>query len=124
MGEDIWYCGTEVKSAGATAESTKNTKHMFQSIESKEPVRVLRSAHLPKDNIYKPARGFRYDGLYEVLPDVKTIDVRKQHYLFHLRRLPGQVGLRYQGIGVRPTQREIEVYDEEMKKYGHKGGVP
>jgi hypothetical protein len=116
-GEEIWYCGTEAKSGDS--EPTASTKLMLESLISKLPVRVLRSSGLPAGNKYKPVRGFRYDGLYEVLSK-KVIDRLKHHHLFRLKRLPGQIGLRYEGEAERPTDRELEEYEKEMKKYGRR----
>jgi hypothetical protein len=93
---------------------------MFDSEKSKLPVRVLRSMHLPKSNPYRPQRGFRYDGLY-VVKSHQLIDRAKNHYVFHLTRIPGQDPVRYRGIEQRPTQKEIDTFDHEMKMFGKKG---
>jgi len=72
-------------------------------------------------NVYKPERGYRYEGLYDVL-DCKVLDQRKQVHLFHLRRQGGQPPMRYQGLEKRPTKEEIVAYDELRKKLGLDGG--
>lgn len=117
-GLEIWYCGTEAR-IGDT-EPTASTKLMLESVSSSHPVRVMRSSSLPAGNKYKPVKGFRYDGLYEVL-ESKLIDKLKHHYLFHLRRIPGQINLRCEGEAARPTPRELQEYESEMKKYGRRG---
>ena len=76
--------------------------------------------HLPKSNPYRPERGFRYDGLYTVKSH-KLIDATKHHYVFHFVRIPGQDPIRYKGVEKRPTSKEIETYDREMKMFGKKG---
>jgi hypothetical protein len=116
-GEEIWYCGTETK-IGDT-EPTTSTKFMLESVRSGHPVRVLRSSGLSMSNKYRPVKGFRYDGLYEVLSS-KIIDRLKHHYLFHLKRLPGQIDLRWEGEAARPTKRELQEYEAEMRKYGRR----
>lgn len=117
-GEEIWYCGTEAK-IGDT-EPTASTKLMLESLLSNQPVRVMRSSKLPAGNKYRPVKGFRYDGLYELL-DSQVIDNLKHHHLFHLKRIPGQINLRCEGEAARPTERELLEYESEMKKYGRRG---
>ncbi|QDS70963.1 hypothetical protein FKW77_007249 [Venturia effusa] len=118
QGEEIWYCGTEAKIGDN--EPTASTKLMLESVASNKPVRVMRSSSLPVTNKYRPVKGFRYDGLYEVL-DSQLIDKLKHHHLFHLRRIPGQINLRCEGEAARPTARELEELESEMKKYGRRG---
>jgi hypothetical protein len=120
-GEEIWYSGT--KNVLNASEPTKNTQLLLQSIASKLPVRVMRSANLPDTNKFKPAKGFRYDGVYEVLGS-QSIDLSTQHRLFHLRRLPDQTPIRNAGVETRPTKQEMDGYDLDMRKYGWKGGMP
>lgn len=103
------------------SEPTTGTKLLLKSEETKQPVRVLRSMHLPKTNLYKPIRGFRYDGLYEVRSH-RLHDPRRHHYVFHLVRRADQDPVRYKGIEIRPTQKEIDTYDHEMKMFGKKKG--
>lgn len=117
-GHEIWYCGTEAK-IGDT-EPTVSTKFMMESLSSDHPVRVMRSSKLPAGNKYRPTKGFRYDGLYKVIGS-QVIDKLKHHYLFHLRRIPGQIELRCEGEAARPTPRELQEYESEMKKYGRRG---
>lgn len=119
-GEEIWYCGTEAK-MGDT-EPTTSTKLMLESVATGQPVRVMRSSHLPAGNKYKPMKGIRYDGLYKVLSSEVISDVR-HHYLFHLKRIPGQINLRCEGEAARPTPRELQEYESEMKKYGRRGSL-
>ncbi|KAE9987159.1 hypothetical protein EG328_003628 [Venturia inaequalis] len=98
-GHEIWYCGTEAK-IGDT-EPTASTKLMLESLSSNLSVRVMRSSKLPAGNKYRPVKGFRYDGLYEVLSS--------------------QIELRCEGEAARPTPKELQEYENEMKKYGRRG---
>jgi len=119
-GDNIWYCGTD---ATTNYEVTENTKLLVANVgQQNKPVRVLRSQNLPATNVYKPERGYRYDGLYDVL-DFNVLDERKQIHLFHLRRQGGQAPIRYQGLEKRPTKEEIVAYDELRKKLGLDGGI-
>lgn len=106
--DDIWYSGTKQKVG--EKEPTCSTQLILESTKSGLPIRVLRSMYLPAANEYRPARGFRYDGLYKVVGK-KVQDLRTKHYLFHLRRLPGQMPVRYNGAAKRPSRREVEEYD-------------
>ncbi|KAJ9668388.1 hypothetical protein H2201_001436 [Coniosporium apollinis] len=109
-GDEVWYAGTD----GADGKATANTSYMLASVGprgTKEPVRVLRSHNLPQSNRFRPKRGFRYDGLYDVV-DSQCTDAEKQIHRFHLVRRQGQAPIRYQGIEARPTPEEIEAYDK------------
>lgn len=109
-GDEVWYAGTD----GADGKATANTSYMLASVGpqgTKEPVRVLRSHNLPQSNRFRPQRGFRYDGLYDVVNSQCT-DAEKQIYRFHLVRRQGQAPIRYQGVEARPTPEEIEAYDK------------
>jgi len=120
-GDEIWYSGTT--SSANSQDPTEGTQSLLDSIGSKNPVRVMRSAKLPKSNQFRPKKGFRFDGLYTVLSH-SVINESTKHYLFHLRRNPGQASIRYTGVAARPTEQEMSQFDEEMKKYGRRGGVP
>jgi hypothetical protein len=118
-GDQIWYSGT----ISSNDEVTTGTQNLINSTVTKFPVRVMRSAHLPDSNQYKPKKGFRFDGLYEVL-SYRIIDASTKHYKFHLKRLQGQAPIRYAGVEARPTTHEMAMYDLDMRRYGWKGGVP
>lgn len=111
-GETIYYSGTP----GSNGEATENTKYLLISLDTGHPVRVLRSSQLPKGNPYRPQRGLRYDGLYTVV-DVKLLDEDKAMHRFRLERCKGQMGIRYQGKGARPTEYEVKEY-ERLKEEG------
>ncbi|KAF2100341.1 hypothetical protein NA57DRAFT_73951 [Rhizodiscina lignyota] len=119
-GDEIWYSGTD----GADFQMTENTKRMIESATgvdengtiTKHPVRVIRSHNLSSvKSFYRPERGLRYDGLYDVL-SYQVLDAEKQTHRFHLRRCAGQDPIRYQGPERRPTTEEIQQY-EKIRKY-------
>jgi hypothetical protein len=114
--DEVWYSGTAQTKKGET-KKTANTQLLIDSKTSGLPVRVLRSMNLPKTNPHKPERGIRYDGLYTV-KEYELVDSATHHYLFHLVRQPGQDPIRYKGIEKRPTAKEIETFDREMRNYG------
>lgn len=101
QGDEIWYCGT----GGRNGEKTAATALMFENITSKQPVRVVRSSK-GKGSQYRPAQGYRYDGLYDVLGST-LLNADKAHYRFHLKRQSGQDLIRWTGPGARPTPEEI-----------------
>ena len=107
-GDRLSYCGTHHEIAG---DVTRYTRYMMANIQSRNPVRVLRSSNLPKENKFRPSRGFRYDGLYTVL-DYEILDPVKSIYQFRLQRSPGQDPIRYEGLAARPTEEEIDEYDK------------
>ncbi|OCK85561.1 hypothetical protein K432DRAFT_286630 [Lepidopterella palustris CBS 459.81] len=110
-GDTIWYSGTE----SSNETPTENTMRLIETAEmlpnEKQPVRVIRSWNMKKENPYRPQRGFRYDGLYDVVQ--KRLDEKKKAmYSFYLVRRAGQDPIRYQGVEVRPTTQEIDAYDK------------
>lgn len=114
-GEEILYRGTD----SADSTPTDNTTHMIQSCDDiHEPVRVIRSWNLGKKNPYRPMRGFRYDGLYDVV-GYKILDSTKAIYQFRLVRCKGQYPIRYQDKpSRRPSKWEIEEYDKLVDRRG------
>lgn len=110
-GDTIWYSGTDSKDE----TPTENTRRMLETLETppplRQPVRVIRSWNLRKENPYRPQRGFRYDGLYDVQRS-KVLDGSKAIHAFYLVRRDRQDPIRYQGAEVRPTAQEIREYDK------------
>lgn len=102
-GEEIAYCGTRGKDTVPTA----GTNLLLRSADIKNPIRVLRSSKLPKQNKFRPAEGLRYDGLYEI-KSKELLDEDTAMYRFKLVRLDNQYPIRYVGNAKRPTEREIE----------------
>lgn len=79
---------------------------MLKAYENHHSIRVLRSASLPSSNMYRPARGLRYDGLYRIISH-ETLDVRTAMYRFSLMRLENQDPIRYNGEGKIPSDAQI-----------------
>lgn len=107
-GEEIWYSGTD----GKDGKPSENTQSLMYNITACEVVRVIRSHNLSAStSMYRPPRGFRYDGLYEVL-GYQIIDQTKIACLFQLRRKSHQDPIRFSGKEMRPTAAEIMEYDK------------
>jgi len=62
-GDTVRYCGT----SGAGGKPLLGTTYLRRACELGSPVRVLRSAGLGAGNRYRPARGVRFDGVYDVV---------------------------------------------------------
>ncbi|KAF2627670.1 hypothetical protein BU25DRAFT_341120 [Macroventuria anomochaeta] len=105
-GDTIEYSGTE----GSNFEIKAATQSMITSAKLGNHIRVLRSSQLPKSNKYRPSCGLRYDGLYQI-KSYKEVDLEKQMYRFHLERVPDQEPIRFEGVTMRPTVFEEEVYE-------------
>lgn len=73
---------------------TPGTNALITSYRTKRPVRVFRSSRLAGIVKDKPVKGFRYDGLYEVV-NYELLKVYRQIYRFEMVRLTdGQGPLR------------------------------
>ncbi|KAI9876681.1 MAG: hypothetical protein M1830_005978 [Pleopsidium flavum] len=104
-GTTIQYCGT----SGSAGKPTAGTNYLKEACRLSHPVRVLRSSALPARNPYRPFRGLRYDGLYDVI-DYEILDEDTAMHRFSLRRREGQDPIRYQGVEARPTNEEGAEY--------------
>ena len=112
-GETIKYCGT----SGVHGEATASTKYLQTSLKLGNPVRVLRSAALIAKNPYRPSKGLRYDGLYNVI-GCAVIDKDTAMCQFTLIRRPKQHPIRFQGVQQRPTREELAQYAKIRKLLG------
>ena len=79
---------------------------MREALELGNPVRVLRSSGLPATNPYRPAKGLRYDGLYDIV-EYEVLDEATAMHRFSLMRRDGQDPIRYKGVERRPTDEEL-----------------
>ena len=104
-GITIKYCGT----SGAEGKPTAGTMLLKESIKLRSPVRVLRSSALPATNNYRPSKGLRYDGLYDV-QSFTILDVKTEMHQFMLTRQPEQDSIRFEGVGTRPTAEQLHEY--------------
>ncbi|KAI9817158.1 MAG: hypothetical protein M1827_001270 [Pycnora praestabilis] len=103
-GDSILYCGT----SGSEAGFSSGTGHL-KCIDLKTPVRVLRSSALPKSNRYRPTKGLRYDGPYDVV-GYQLLDAKAHMHRFSLKMQEGQGPIRYQGVEARPSAEELAEY--------------
>ena len=90
---------------------------MLRSYETQQPLRVLRSASLPTTNPYRPARGLRYDGLYEIISH-EILDVETCMYRFSLSRIGGQDPIRCSGDGMIPSNAQLLELNKIRKQIG------
>ncbi|KAK3710483.1 hypothetical protein LTR37_010326 [Vermiconidia calcicola] len=117
-GDIVLYCGTDSDNGAPT----DYTQKMLDSIGN-NPVRLLRSHKLKSD--YAPEKGFRYDGLYDVV-SVERLDPAnslRQRHRFRLVRQPGQDRIRFSGPEVRPTQQELDEYKKHQRMSGKAKGL-
>jgi hypothetical protein len=113
-GDVIQYSGTD----GKDGEISPSTQHMITSASLGNEIRVIRSSGLSKSNQYRPECGFRYDGLYKIVPPFKVTDKAKQTHRFTLRRCPGQEPIRCENnLARRPTSYEVEQFRASKEKY-------
>lgn len=82
---------------------TRATRAMMRSLETGDPVRVIRSHKMCSIVKNKPTKGYRYDGLYRVTRKTAMKEAR-QIWSFRLERLPGQGRLR--GFDHNEPQRD------------------
>ena len=90
---------------------------MLTSYENQQPLRVLRSASLPTTNAYRPARGLRYDGLYNITSH-EILDAKTFMYRFSLSRLGGQDPIRCSGDGMIPSNAQLLELNKIRKQIG------
>ena len=120
--DQIWYCGTQGQEtqAGQTGKRSAATELLRTSHEKRQPVRVLRGCKIKSK--LAPAKGLRYDGLYQII-DSACIYQELAIWIFLLERLPGQGPVRYTGPDSRPHEEEIRkwIMLQNMMS-GHKSG--
>lgn len=110
-GEFLWYTGTRSKDASMTT----NTRLMEDARVQDRAIRVFRSSNL--NSIFKPRRGYRYDGLYKIV-EAQLVDRATAHWKFRLRRESGQDPIRHNGREVRPTQPELRAFEANKRLVG------
>ncbi|KAK4503813.1 hypothetical protein PRZ48_004728 [Zasmidium cellare] len=116
-GDWAWYCGTDC--TDGTGNITESTLRMIHSVGKKNPVRLIRSHNLKSK--WAPIKGFRYDGLYDVV-EKERIDPEgnpRARYRFKLVRRDGQDPIRGgDGPERRPTVQEVEAYEKDKRLRG------
>lgn len=104
-GATIRYCGT----SGSGGKPSLGTGYLLRACSLGNAVRVLRSAALPARNPYRPSRGLRYDGMYDVV-SFEVLDEVTAMHRFRLERRRGQDPIRCSGVEARPTNEEVAEY--------------
>lgn len=104
-GTFIRYCGT----SGSVGKPSVGTNYLKLACSPGHPVRVLRSAALPATNPYRPSRGLRFDGMYDVV-SFEVLDEGTAMHRFLLKRRGGQDPIRCSGVEARPTNEEVAEY--------------
>ena len=106
-GTVVWFRGTRA----SWGEMSRGTHALGTNWLTGQPVRLLRGSGLRSTNIYRPKKGFRYDGLYFVT-DFEYLDESCTNVCFRLDRSPqyGTASIRCQGLalGARPNRAEQE----------------
>ncbi|KAI0458530.1 hypothetical protein F5B21DRAFT_512030 [Xylaria acuta] len=99
-GDTLYYSGSNSHNntdPQRAAPASQGTKALHASIETQNPVRVLRSGGAfgtRNQNPYLPSCGLRYDGLYRVVHFQQRLNRNGGLYdQFKLARLPGQTPL-------------------------------
>ncbi|KAH0556107.1 hypothetical protein GP486_005960 [Trichoglossum hirsutum] len=106
-GDRIFYCGTSGSGGEPSAGTSRLLEtHRFYKSGDPHPVRVIRAAKLPKENRYRPNKGLRYDGLYDVI-SYEVLHAETAMHRFELKRRPGQDPIRFLGVEARPTDEEV-----------------
>ncbi|MCJ1479535.1 hypothetical protein MMC13_008221 [Lambiella insularis] len=104
-GESVVYCGT----AGFDGKPSAGTTLLLEALGLQSPVRLLRSSALPASNRYRPQKGLRYDGLYNI-DSFSVLDAKTAMYAFAMTRTKGQDPIRWQGDERRPTNEQLAEY--------------
>ena len=106
-GATLKYCGT----SGSEAKASAGTSLLKEALRLRNPVRVLRSSALPAKNKYRPSKGLRYDGLYNIV-GFELLDEETAMHQFSLQRVAGQQPIRYKDAARRPTNVELAEYSK------------
>lgn len=85
---------SDIEDPASTPEPTRCTRTLMRSLETRRPIRLIRSWRMHEQALNRPAKkGYRYDGLYTV--ESKTaLKKDRQIWSFRLERVPGQGPLR------------------------------
>ncbi|KAI1204865.1 PUA-like domain-containing protein [Annulohypoxylon truncatum] len=97
QGDVLFYSGSNSHSnldPTRPAPSTANTKALKASLNTRRPVRVLRSGKARSGNHWAPECGLRYDGLYRIVALRERVNSKGGLYeQFVLHREPNQTPL-------------------------------
>lgn len=116
-GDTLYYSGSNSHNntdPQRAAPASQGTKALHASIQSQNPVRVLRSGGAfgtRNQNSYLPSCGLRYDGLYRVVSYRQRLNRKGGLYdQFKLARLPDQTPLD-EVRGSSPTTEQVFAHD-------------
>jgi hypothetical protein len=115
LGETIYYSGSRSRdNRSSKPAATRGNISLLKSIETENPVRILRSGRGNSSNALSPRYGIRYDGLYRVTDyTIKTNKKGGAWYLFTLVRHPNQPKIDTK----RPTPEETRDYHQVHRGY-------
>lgn len=114
MGDIVEYCGQDSDTPG---QVSRGTSLLQRNVSEKVPVRFIRSYKV--NSKYAPSKGFRYDGLYDVVSS-ELLDESKGRYRFKLVRRPGQGPIRGgDGPEARPTKQEVSRFEQDKRFRGY-----
>ena len=110
-GDEVLYSSTRGNTMD-DVRANKFTKALLRSVETREPIRVLRASGSKWK--HAPRVGIRYDGLYSVVSFEEVDKGDDGAYLrFKLSRLPGQNPINL----ARPTATEVVQYNRVTDGY-------
>jgi hypothetical protein len=113
-GTVVHYSSPGAKESNAKEANTENsgTKCLLQSITSRNPIRVLRTAKCRWAG--RPMAGYRYDGLYRAVSVTQRANAKHGKFLsFELVRIEGQERIATD----RPTGRQMQLFDKVREGY-------
>jgi hypothetical protein len=113
-GEELWYSAPNGNESvnSTTVTRTAGENLLLRSIQTGNPVRVLRSERAKWFG--RPAKGYRYDGLYQILRLAQKANRNGGVYTgFELKRLTGQMPI----DTTKPTPHQVQQF--ELAKYGY-----
>ena len=111
-GDILYYCGSHslVNKNPTTPTKSPYTDALRHSIETKKPVRVLRSSR--SNSPWSPSHGIRYDGLYVVTgEETKHNNLGGAYARFRMDRIMKQPAIDMN----RPTKEEVDLYKRIMR---------
>lgn len=89
LGDEVYYSAPYSTDDIPAEDKKAGEKYLLKSIETSNPVRVLRNAS--GRWVGRPKMGLRYDGLYRVIKTLRKLDKNSKAFtLFQLKRIPGQ----------------------------------
>ncbi|KAM3086928.1 hypothetical protein ACMFMG_001046 [Clarireedia jacksonii] len=113
-GDIVHYSSPGAQESNAKEANTENagTKSLMQSITTRNPIRVLRTAKCRWEG--RPSAGYRYDGLYRAMSVTQRENAKHGKFLtFELVRIEGQEPI----AANRPTVRQVQLFEKVKEGY-------